>query len=271
MSVVMDINYPTLETPASPEYVLAVIRDMHRQAAQFDGEVDADAILTFGTTVADWRKACDLVGWRELGRALNTTWCIEASSAEWEAVFKPGCAKCLSDVCEFLAQRISRPQIRAALLLGSPCMTAGAFLTIRSLLHQAGADVRDIAPSTLLAPYTRRYSQLLLDAISKLAPGALPPVRISTPVYDAAIWGAAIGMVALIGGCCAGSPLLGVTGGSIVVVAYALAWTAALRLLPASVEFGSLGTFRDLSVAISSRQSASRESLDSRSSPVSSL
>ena len=211
----MDIHYPTLEEPASSEYVLSVICDMHRQQAQFDGEVDGEAILTFDTTIADWREACDLVGWRQLGQALNTIWGIEASAAQWKAVLEPEHVKRLSDLCEFLAQRVSRPRIRAARLLGRSCVTAGAFLTVRSLLHDAGADASEITPSTLLSPYTRSYTRLFLEGISKLAPGALPPVRISTPVYDAAIWGTLVGVLVLIVGSCAGLPLLAVTGGSI--------------------------------------------------------
>jgi hypothetical protein len=30
----MDVHFPTLEEPSSPVYVLAVVRDMHRQASE---------------------------------------------------------------------------------------------------------------------------------------------------------------------------------------------------------------------------------------------
>ncbi len=43
----MDAHYPTVEKPASPEYVLAVIRDNHRQQSEFDPEADGEAKLTF--------------------------------------------------------------------------------------------------------------------------------------------------------------------------------------------------------------------------------
>ena len=252
----MDIHYPTAETPASPEYVLSVIRDMHRQQAQFDGEVDGEAILTFGTTVADWREACDLVGWRQLGQALNSIWGVEASSAQWKAVLEPEYDKRLSDVCEFLSQRVSRPQIRAACLLGRPCATAGAFLTVRSLLHEAGAGMPAISrlrhcyrrTPGATATFSSRGSRSWLQE-------HCPPVRIATPVNDAVFWGFPVGALVLIAAACAGSPLLGIAGWTVLGLAYALDWIVAFWLLPSSVEFGSLRTFRDLAVrAIASRR-----------------
>jgi hypothetical protein len=115
--------------------------------------------------VAEWREACDLVGWRELGRGLNTIWGIEASA---------------------------------------------------------------------------------------LAPGTLPPVRISAPVYDVATWIVLIGQFVLFAGCCAQSLVLFVVGASIFAASYALTWIAGRWMLPARVEFGRLRTFRDLAGALAS-------------------
>ena len=247
----VDAQYPTVEEPATPEYVLSVIQDMHRQQSQYDTEADGEALLTFDTTVAEWREACDLLGWRELGRGLNAIWGIERPEAEWEARRTLVVEKRSSDVCGFVARRAIRPRIRAAHLLGRTCVTAGAFLTIRSLLHEAGADARGITPSTPLSPYTRRYSHMFLDPVSRMAPGSLPPVRVSTPFYDASTCGCVVGMLILIGGYCAGLTLLAIVGGAVFVLAYALTWIAARCLLPSSVEFGNLRTFRDLAVALS--------------------
>jgi hypothetical protein len=247
----MDAHYPTVSEPATPEYVLAVVRDMHRQQARFDPEADADAVLTFDTTVAEWRQACDLLGWRALARGLNAVWGTGATEDEWRAVLEPGDERRLADVCAFLARRAARPRVRAARLLGRTCAAAGAFLTVRSLLREAGADPWGVTPSAPLAPYTRRYTSVFLDPLSRLAPGALPPVRVSTPVYDGATLAFLIGLPVLIAGACFGSAALAAAGGAVTVAAYSLTWLAARFLLPSSVEFGDLRTFRDLAVALS--------------------
>jgi len=246
----MDVRYPTIDEPATPEYVLAVLRDMHRQQCQHDPEAGPGAVLSCDTTVAEWRDACDLLEWRQLGRAYNQVWGIACSDDEWRAVLDPARQRRLADVCQLIAARAARPVIRPSRLLGSTCAPAGAFLTIRSLLHEAGAPAGEIAPSTPLTPYTRRFAEVFLGPVSRLAPGALPPVRIRTPVYDAAIWGIPVALVCLWIGACGGMHLLTVFGVVLVASVYALTWYAARCLLPASVQFGELRTFRDLAIVV---------------------
>jgi len=67
----MNTRYPTIEEPATPEYVLAVLQDMHRQQCQYDSDAEPDVVLSFETSIAEWRDACDLLEWRGLGRAHN--------------------------------------------------------------------------------------------------------------------------------------------------------------------------------------------------------
>jgi hypothetical protein len=252
----MEFDYSTAKTPAFPEYVLAVIRDMHRQQCQYDCGADPDATLTFETTVAEWRVACDLVPWRQLAKALNAEWAIKASAAEWKVVLKPERKRRLLDVCEFLARRSTRQEIRPARLLGVPCTTAGAFLTIRSMRYHAGAAAEEITPSTPLAPYTQRYPHVFLTGISKLAPEALPPVHISGTLYDTATLAVPAatlaGWLVWIAGYVAGSWELQMAGGVVSGLVYLFGWVAPFCSRPATVTFGSLRIFRDLAIVLAS-------------------
>ena len=246
----MKIPYPTIDEPATPEYVLAVLRDSHRQQCQYDPTAEPSAILAPETTIAEWREACDLIAWKQLGHALNGLWGIACSDAEWREVLVPASTKQLSGVCRLIAGHAIRPGIRSARLFGSTCAAAGAFLTIRSLLHEAGAPGEGIAPSTPLAPYTRRYPLVFLGSISRLAPGSLPLVRIRNPVYDAAMRGFLPGILCLLIGLCGGWPPLSIVGFLLLASSLALSWFATSFLLPASVEFGEIRTFRDLAVVV---------------------
>lgn len=246
----MDVRYQTLDEPATPEYVLAVLRDMHRKQCQYDPEADPSVVLAFETTVSEWRDACDLLAWRELGRAYNEVWGIACSDEEWCPFLEPKGQRRIADVCELIAARMVRPVIRPSQLLGSMCAPAGAFLTIRSLLHEAGVPAGEIAPSTPLAPYTRRFAEVFLGPVSRLAPGALPPVQIRAPVYDTSIWALSVALVCVVIGACSGTHLLTVFGVVLFASAYALMWYAGRCMLPACVEFGELRTFRDLAIVV---------------------
>jgi len=251
----MEADYPTVSERATAEYVLAVIRDEHRQAAQVDPEVDPEVDLSFDTTVEKWQEACDLVEWSKLGHAYNECWKMHCTDDEWRSVLVPASEKRLAGVCQLIASCASRETVRPTSILGTTCDAAGAFLTIRSMLHQAGACADDITPSASLFPFTRLYSRVFLQEISRLAPGALPLVKIRTPVYGAGMWGMLVGWVCFLVGLCGSIfsakmiPTAAV-GGVLFLISYGTVSFAARHVLPASAKFGDLKKFRDLSRAI---------------------
>lgn len=247
----MDAHYPTIDEPATVDYVLAVLRDEHRQQCRYDDMADSKVSLSIETTVEEWREACDLVGWRELGDGLNQIWDIACSEAEWRAVLKPARRRRLADVCELIARHATRRRIRPSRLLGRDCAPAGAFLTIRSLLREQGEDVDDLAPSTPLAELTRHHAWLFLGPISRLAPGTLPPVTIRFPrAYRSSGCGVMVGGLFVLTGTFSGFYPLTLVGVPLLAISWLLAWIAPRSILPMSVEFGELRTFRDLAAAI---------------------
>lgn len=169
---------PTVKVEA--EFILRVLADEHRQQAQVDPEADPYAALSLSSTVTDWRNACDLLGWRKLGHALNTHWGIHATEAEWQAVLEPARQRTLLDVCQFLADRVRLPQLEQRGYFGATCTAAGAFLGIRSALAAQGIDTRRIRPSTELAPYTRVAPEAFVTFAARTAPGCLPAMGIET-------------------------------------------------------------------------------------------
>jgi hypothetical protein len=244
----MKVQYPPEYAAASPDDILAWIRDSHRQQCQFDSEAESDIMLTFETTIDQWRSACDLLGWRELGCALNEEWKLGCREDAWRAVLEPSRTRTLGDLCAFIAEGARIPRIRPARLLGAPCRTAGAFLTIRSLLHDAGAEVETLAPSTPLAEYARHHLDAFLGPISRLSPGALPDVKLFTPWYDLFCFGILASSVTMLVGW-RFSPTLFAIGLALIPFFYALVWIATTGV-PSRVEFGTLRTFRDLAVVV---------------------
>jgi hypothetical protein len=168
----MTADYPVDEVPATPEYVLEVIRDWHRIAVAA-GEADS-VTLSFDTPIPDWEDALCIETWGRdgFGAAMNAQWDIDIPAAEWRA-FQP-ISRNLGDLCRLIASLATRPVIRPWKHVAGECSPAGAFLTLRAMLAGAGEDPKHLTPSTPLDQYlTRRYDSLWLQ-LPRLVPGCGP-------------------------------------------------------------------------------------------------
>ena len=67
----MDTHNPSADEPATPEYVLAVLRDRHRLLAHVDPGADPTAELTAESTVADMGGGLLLL---VAGRCAGSAW-----------------------------------------------------------------------------------------------------------------------------------------------------------------------------------------------------
>ena len=120
---------PPIPLSATPEYVLAVIRDEYRQFWRFKTDAGPEARLTFETTIAELQDFYEL-RLRDLGRTLDSDWNLCRSDDAWRAVLEPETDRTVRDLCEFIARDATMPGIRPARLLGVTCAPAGAFFAV---------------------------------------------------------------------------------------------------------------------------------------------
>ena len=168
--------------PMRPEDVLACIRDSYRFSEKLDPESEPGIDLTFESTIDEWRSACDLLGASELGVALNAWFGVTVDETEWAAVLEPATQRRLRGVCEAVSHHgAQRPAVRPFPIAGHDCLEAGAFLTLRAALMDAGLPAAEARPSTALTGVASHDLGGLVQAVGKLAPGVLPvpPFRIS--------------------------------------------------------------------------------------------
>jgi hypothetical protein len=248
-----------VETRAMTEdEVLAVLRDWHRHAS--GDEVDTSAAIEYDTTVQEYwfgPMVFDRVlGSFNPGQVLNEHFRVNLPLDQWANVVNPCRERTLRDVCRFLAGRARVARMKPATFFDQPCLTAGVFLTIRTLLARAGVDVANLRPSSPLGPYLIDWYVVFLRDVAKMAPGTLPMLRIINPLHDACIFTVMLAWLVGFFTCLlAGGPigplwqsLFGVCSGLCLVVgivAYIGSWIA-VRVPPTRVEFGSLHDFRDL-------------------------
>ncbi|HJZ53475.1 MAG TPA: hypothetical protein VKE74_00865, partial [Gemmataceae bacterium] len=117
---------------------------------------------------------------KHLWQWFNQTWGTNVTKEEW-AEFDPERAT-VGDYCRLVASRTRRPVIRPWRSPAGECLPAGAFLTVRSLLADAGADPNGITPSAPLAPYHSRLGRIA-EHLARLAPGRRPRFRYRYPYW----------------------------------------------------------------------------------------
>jgi hypothetical protein len=241
----LQYDLPPTYVPATPQYVLAVLRDQHRQDCSIEYDVEPQLELTFETRIAEWRFWCDLLHWRRLGRALDTECKFGLPDGAWRAVLEPARSRTLRDLCSFIAQTSFMPSIEPVNILNSKCLTAGAFLAIRSTLQEAGVNVDSVAPSTPLEPYARRHLELFIGPIARLAPNSLPDVKMSRPLYELCFWGSIFGVLVALAGSLI-SPIVPAGGVCVAALSWIGAWSSARFFHPTRVTIGDIRTFGDL-------------------------
>ncbi len=163
-------DYPMDEAPTTPEYVFSLIRDyplLHSPIgpsvtyeAVADEPVEPSYIHLHDVFVYHYGLDLPSEFIREFGRLDRYT---------------------VRQLCEAVAAAIvTRPVIRPWRFIGGESLTAGAFLSVRSMLAERGADAERIAPSTPLSRYLLWYGPSLEAWLGKLAPGRLPEVTSGT-------------------------------------------------------------------------------------------
>jgi hypothetical protein len=234
-----------LETPATPEQILGIFQNWQRLEA--GNALKEKELLSFETSVRDWRDIGDLLGWQQLSVALNKFFGITFSKDEWRATMKPEKQKTLRDICTLIATRAILPTVGELNVFGKPCRTAAAFFALLFCLRKVGLDIGKIRPSSRLDSYLRLHTQTLVEVVSKFAPGKIPVMKTKINLgHRISGWVCLSGLLALIGGGVFGKPDL-ILAACLILVFGFIAITVFSNLPPAKFQFEGCETFGDLS------------------------
>jgi hypothetical protein len=195
----------------TPEEVLAILVDQHRHQSQVDPEAEPDAVLTFASSIADWRSAFDLLGWRGLGQALNEEWAVNLSMAEWRVLLEPARQRTLRTLCEAISRQARIESLPDKGLLGCRSAEGRALRALRAVLLRLGMPRDKIRTTTPIAPLLSKYGWRLLSPCVRFVPGALPAVKHVGRIYRALLVVLASLIIASIGLALFKSPMAAVS------------------------------------------------------------
>ncbi len=257
----METHYPAVNVPATPEYVLSVMIDRQRREWLDDSLSVPDDIapLTFDSTIDDLIEACGFWDWYDIVFEIHAWFEMDCDYQEWKDLLMHSDLRTVGDLCDLIAAYATIPTIQLSTFCGRTCRPASAFLTIRSILHDAGVDTTSIGPSTLLHEFTRKHQETFLGPISHLAPTGLPKIYVKKYFWNFNSIESLTVFLYIILNCAAGTgspPVLLAYIGFLCMLSWLLTWITLPRV-PMSVQFGNLKTFRDLSELIAKHASVS--------------
>jgi len=133
--------------------LLEIFKEQHRLCGPLDFMVDMSFVLRKDTLIYEWRDALDLMPWKQLAEFLNKEFRIEVPLKIWKTILNPEDKKTLGELCDFLATVAIKEIAKPIKILGSECLTASIFKTLKRNLQNKGVDVTNLKPSTKIEDF----------------------------------------------------------------------------------------------------------------------
>ncbi|WP_291284943.1 hypothetical protein [Flavobacterium sp.] len=137
--------------------IFEIFKEQQRLCSPLDPETDESFVLKTNTVIRDWRRARDLVKWKELAEFLNKEFRINETSEKWDSILNPEKEKTLGNLCDFLSTVAEKEIINPIKILGNECLSAATFITLKINLKNKGVDVADLRPSTKIKDFLDVY------------------------------------------------------------------------------------------------------------------
>lgn len=169
-------------TKYASEEILQILIDFYHFQSNFDPEVDKGQDLTFQTTIKEWRKICDLLEPNKLAKLYHELFDLKTDTSDLIDLLNKEEENTLQVFCDYIAQNAIKEKVNPIISLGMECQEAAIFKTLKDKLDKRGIDTKDFKPSTEFAPFFDKHASVLIEIISKLAPGSLTHYEIKNSI-----------------------------------------------------------------------------------------
>ncbi|HEV2292924.1 MAG TPA: hypothetical protein VGR35_03660 [Tepidisphaeraceae bacterium] len=195
--------------------------------------------------------------WADAGNGLNELFGTSIAREQWRAAFKPARSRTIGAICDLIAQHAKVPVIEPVIVFGDRSLAAGAFLVVRRIFADAGADVSNFRPSSPLTPYLRDKCGNVLPHLMRVAPGRIPTPAVDAPVHDAFTWGLFVSCgILVLGKWLRVPPMAMMMAGVSTILFCIMLWACNRAVKPRDIRLGDARTFRDLARMITGERSA---------------
>lgn len=181
--------------PMTAEDVLSVLVDLARVHG-----LPVRGMPTLDMSIPELGDLLDLEHSHNLQGVVESLFNATFSNAEWQRLLKYPNNNHIRHFCEVVAANSRRYVVRPVTVLGDTSLPAGAFLTLRRALSDAGADISDLRPTSQVAPYlSTAHAHKVIGALCCMAPGCVPPLQsTTTPAHAISMAALATWLISLI-------------------------------------------------------------------------
>ena len=155
------------------EEILQILIDFYNFQVYFCGDADAGHELTFQMTIIEWRKICDLIKPIPLAEYYHGLFNMDTELSELTGLLSNENVTTLGILCDYIADNSIKTTITPIVSLGSLCLEAAIFKTLKDELEKKGVDTTDFKPSANFAVYFLKHTNEIVSTVSKLSPGTL--------------------------------------------------------------------------------------------------
>lgn len=166
------------------EEILQILIDFYNFQANFDSEVGKGEILTFQTTIKEWRSICDLLEPDKLAIFYHKLFELKTNQADLVDILSKEDRYTLRELCDYIALNAIKEKISPIMSLGTSCQEAAVFKALKRKLEEKGIDTKDFKPSAEFIPFFKKHASDLVEVISKLAPGSLTNYKIKENIIS---------------------------------------------------------------------------------------
>ncbi len=236
------------------EEILEILKLDHAHLVEI-GEAEVVEV-GFDTSVHDWFWLGDDLSriWVSNANRLNGLFEMDVSIREWKTILTPPRKKTVRDICEFVAERSTVVRIPQLSILGRQCRPASAFLTLKKMLGDTGADTSNLMPSSPLADFTETGLPKIYLTLIRTAPELIKRIGLQYRSDGVHIALAVVLLLATIplGVAAIGSSVLFLPLALMSLGGFIYVWHLSERhtRYPLRVEFEGMKDFRDLSYAL---------------------
>jgi len=123
----MENHYPTIKTPATPEYVLGVL--LERARLEWNVESFSQIEVTLDSSIELLYEACEFDTF-DYTFYSTLDW-FDLDFSDWFQTLLAAELKTARDFCELIAARVTMPKIPLSSFCGRTCRPASVFLAVR--------------------------------------------------------------------------------------------------------------------------------------------